>query len=333
MPSSTPDSYWVERRLELLRQMEIDEAELQKRLTKLYEAEAKDLKKEIASYYQEYGEKNVIEYRKLLFSLSDEDRSLLMRKMDEFAKKYPQYAHLMPVRESIYRLDRLEGLRYSLMLRMLEIGAIENDELTKHLTEYARLAANLAAEDMGFGSTFYVYDSSIVQATVGAKWAQGKNFSERIWEDREKLANRLSDEFAKRIARGENYRSIAKDLSEIFVNTSKRDIYRLVYTEGSFIFNEAQRRVHEQYFDYFRISTVTDGKACKICRSLEEEQEKHPVRYKDAQVGINDPPIHPWCRCTTYPVPSEGGDTEEGWQEWMAKEAAKRGGYYPGGNK
>ena len=42
---------------------------------------------------------------------------LLIQRMDEFEKKYPEYADLMPIRESIYKLNRLEGLQQSIRLQ------------------------------------------------------------------------------------------------------------------------------------------------------------------------------------------------------------------------
>lgn len=109
-------SYWTDRQEQLKQSAEKSEAALKKRLEKFYDAEFKRLDKEIAAYYQTYGYDNVIEYRRLLQSLSDEDRTLLMERMDDFAEKYPQYANLMPVRDSIYRLDRLQGLQYSVFM-------------------------------------------------------------------------------------------------------------------------------------------------------------------------------------------------------------------------
>ena len=79
-------------------------------------------------------------------ALPEEDKCLLMEQMDEFAKKYPQYAHLMPVRESIYKLNRLEGLQYSVRMQQLEIGAVENEKITEHLNRQAMRGANTAAE-------------------------------------------------------------------------------------------------------------------------------------------------------------------------------------------
>ncbi len=163
--------YWAGRRKELLAQMEADEERLNKRLAKVYDRQARQLEREIAAYYQQYGEQNVIRYRDLLHDLSDTDHKLLMERMEDFAKKYPQYADLMPVRESIYKLNRLEGIQTAIRMQQLEIGAIEQEELDEHFKKLAQRSANLAAEEMGFGKEFYSIDSQLVSATVGRRWS------------------------------------------------------------------------------------------------------------------------------------------------------------------
>lgn len=312
------EAYWGERRKDLMAQMSADEAELFERLERLYASEVAKLEREIAAYYAEYGESDVIEYRKLLASLSREDVELLMRKMDDFAAKYPQYAHLMPVRESIYKLNELEAVQLSMRLQQLEIGAIEQSELQAHLEEQARRAANLAAEQMGFGSSFYAVNSQLVASTVGAAWSQGKSYSERIWDNREKLAAYLNDDFAKLLARGVSYDKCAKLLSERFENVSSRDIRRLIFSEGTFVVNEAQAQVHEQYFESYSL-TCADSKACQICKDVQRKQKESPVRFSERSPGVNFAPLHPWCRCS-YSI--EVGD----WNAWIDAYVAAHGG-------
>ena len=78
--------YWQKRQQQLNDQLEKDEEKLKMKLSTSYDVQQKKLEKEIASYYQTYGENNVIEYRKLMESLSYEDKQLLLQRMDEFEK-------------------------------------------------------------------------------------------------------------------------------------------------------------------------------------------------------------------------------------------------------
>ena len=105
--------YWSERQKQLYKAMEKDEEKLKKKLSSFYDKEYAKLDKTIAAFYEKFGTDNVIEYRNLMQSLPEADKMLLIEQSDEFAKKYPQYAHLLPVRNNIYKLNRLEGLQYS----------------------------------------------------------------------------------------------------------------------------------------------------------------------------------------------------------------------------
>ena len=318
MPSSPASGYWLRRQRALLEQMERDEARLNARLAKVYETEAARLGRDIAAYYAEYGEGAVIEYRTLLQSLSDADRRLLMERMDDFAAKHPQWAHLLPVRETVYMLDRLEAMQTAIRIQQLEVGAIERQELDAHFKEQARRAANLAAEALGFGSDFYAINAPVVKATVGAAWAKGESYSERIWDNREKLAAYLNDDFAKAVARGDGHKRIAADLCERFVGVSVRDARRLAFTEGTFLLNEAQRQVFAADFDECRI-VCADSRACPVCKALEEKQEGDPIRLDEARPGVNFPPLHPWCRCSHVPAVAD-------WDEWIDGYVARHGG-------
>ena len=81
-------AYWEKRRKALLSQMESDEKELFKKLDALYSSEIAKLERDIAAYYHLHGEENVIEYRKLLASLSEEDAALLMERMEEYMGEF-----------------------------------------------------------------------------------------------------------------------------------------------------------------------------------------------------------------------------------------------------
>lgn len=287
-------NYWAKRQKQLYEAMEKDEEKLKKRLSSFYDGEFKKLDKEIAAYYAQYGRNNVIEYRTLMQNLSAEDKTLLIERIDEFVKKYPQYADLVPVRESIYKLNRLEGLQYSVRMRQLNIGAVNNEEIEKYLKEQSARGLNAAAEVMGFGKNFYSMNDDIVRSIVNAKWTNGKNFSERIWGNTEKLSQYLNTDIAQGFARGDSYSKLVRKIRERFGHVNRNDAYRLIYTEGTYVMAESSMKPFENDFEKYRISTVGDSRVCPICKGLSGEI----FDIKDRVPGINFPPLHAWCRCT-----------------------------------
>lgn len=70
---------------------------------------------------------SAIKYANLFKKLPDSDIMLLIQRMDEFEKKYPEYADLMPIRESIYKLNRPKGLQQS--IRLPRVQGAERQEI------------------------------------------------------------------------------------------------------------------------------------------------------------------------------------------------------------
>lgn len=294
---STPSNiYWADRQAQLAAGMANEEKRLYAKFSVYYEREAARLDKEIAAFYAQYGENNIIEYRKLLQSLSDADRQLLIERIDGFAKKYPEYAHLLPVRESIYKLNRIEGLRQSIAMQQLEMGAYEQQQAQEFFTIQSQRFANGAAEMMGYGSSFYSIDSDMVKMAVGNPWCSGKNFSERIWDNRTKLTQTLQSEIVNGIIRGDDYHTTSRILQERFKAVSKNNIERLVFTENTYLQNESAMNVFASDPDFEEYTFMARKKAnpCDLCKALSGKT----FRIDERKPGENFPPIHPWCGCT-----------------------------------
>lgn len=294
-------SYWQKRQAQLNSSLEKDEAALKRRLLGAYEREAAKLDKEIAAYYQKYGRDNVIEYARLFEQLDAEDIKLLIERMDDFAEEYPQYADLMPVRESVYRLNRLEGLKESVLLHQYEIGAITNAQLQEHLSELYFTNSKAAAKAVGLKE-----NESILRNFVNTSWTGSKDYSERIWQNAEKLAEYLNGDISQGLARGDSYERLSQQVRSRFINVSKNDAYRLIYTEGTYVMNEAQAKVFEEDFEEYEYLTAGDGKVCSTCSALRGKRFK----FSQREPGSNFPPMHPWCRCHHNPVVDD-------WDKWI----------------
>lgn len=294
------DTYWSKRLQELDVSLSKDEKQLFSELSKYYEQEYAALDKEIAAYYAKYGEENVIAFRTLLLELPDADKQLLLQNMDEFAKQYPEFTDLLPVRESIYKLNRLEGLQTSSVLQQLKIGAIEQTKFREHFEKQVLKYANYAAEKLGFGTNFYRIDSEMLQVVIGNPWCNGKDFSERIWANREALAQTLQNEIANGLIRGEDYKTMSRILQQKFENTSQKQAERLVFTEDTYLSNEAKIRPFERNaaYTHYEYLCVEDHRTCETCRALSGQTFEISKR----NAGLNFPPMHPWCRCTVMPV-------------------------------
>ena len=301
--------YWPQRQEELAAALEKDEAALKRRLLRQYEAEAAKLEREIAAYYKRYGEDNIVKYADLFKKLPDSDIMFLIQRMDEFEKKYPEYADLMPIRESIYKLNRLEGLQQSIRLQQRELGAITNRELKEHLASLAYKSTGAADKIMGLA-----VNSSAMKLFSGTAWSGEADFSQRIWQNTDKLAEYLNNDIANGFARGDSYERLIKNVRSRFINVAKNDAYRLVYTEGTYVMNESSAAVFAEDFEDYEFQ-VADNNACPVCKALNGKKFKFSQRVP----GRNFPPMHPWCRC-------HYGVAVADWDKWQDEYVKKHGG-------
>ena len=303
-------TYWQRRQNMADAAMERDERALSKRAEQAYTRELKGLEREIASYYQRYGEDNVIAYRRLMETMDPVDRDLLIRDCDKFLRQYPDMQSIVDVRKSIYQLNRLEGLQASARVHFYNVTFEVSGYVDKHLLEQSLRGANTAAEAMGFGRAFYSMDSDAVRRFVDTVWTGNTSYSKRIWDNTETLASYVAQDMAKAFARGDSYQRIAKALEKRFVDVPQSSLMRLVYTEGTYVSRMAQaEELKREGFDSYTIQAVHDGRTCEQCHGVEGKT----FRFEDMQVGVNFPPLHPYCRCQIAPAVDD-------WDAWQQKQ-------------
>ena len=304
------DSYWHSRQTLADAAMEKDERALSIRVHNSYESELRRLNREIAEYYQRYGENGVLEYRRLMETMDAKDRELLIRDCDEFLRQHPDMQSIVDVRKSIYQLNRLEGLQASARLHLYQATGDMVQRIDNHIMRQSLRGANTAAEAMGFGRSFYSMDSDAVRRFVDTAWTGNTSYSQRIWDNTETLASYVAQDMSKALARGDSYQRIAKALEKRFVDVPQSSLMRLVYTEGTYVSRMAQvEELKREGFDSYTIEVVHDERACEECEGVNGST----FRFEDMQVGVNFPPLHPYCRCQIAPAVDD-------WDAWQQKQ-------------
>ncbi len=302
-------SYWQRRRARADARLGKAEQDVAKRAEAYYREELKRLEKEIAAFYAEFAEVQVDAYKAAFMKLSADDERMLWEDCDRFAAEYPERAWIVPVRKGIYRLTRLEGLQQSARLGLAKATAKTEGLLKGHFEQAAREAAKAVADTMGFD----FYDDGAVSRFVGTKWADGKSFSERIWDNTAKLAEYVAGDMAKALARGDSYVKLRDEIARRFVGQSVSNIMRVVQTEGTYVSRQVQgEEMQRAGFDAYYIDSVEDKHTCDTCRAISKRSHEEPFRFEDAKPGENYPPLHPRCRCEVNPAVDDWADFIKG---------------------
>lgn len=134
------------------------------------------------------------------------------------------------------------------------------------------------------------------QAVVNSVWcADGKYWSERVWERMDKLQAALEKGLTDIIVRGassdELALTIAQEMNKDF-NTART----LVRTELSHIYNQAAaERYQDAGCEYYEVLSNQSEDECF-------EMNGTVIRFSEMVEGENCPPFHPNCRCAILPV-------------------------------
>jgi SPP1 gp7 family putative phage head morphogenesis protein len=159
----------------------------------------------------------------------------------------------------------------------------------------------------GVGYAFNRLDTRRVSTAINTAWAQdGRNFSDRLWQNKENLVNSLNETLTQNIIRGENPRRAIDELSKK-LGTSKTNAGRLYMTESAAIAARSQNDCYKELgVEEFEFVSTLDSSTCDICGSMDGRH----FPMSEYEIGLTVPPLHPNCRCVT--VPYFPDDEEEG---------------------
>ncbi len=141
-------------------------------------------------------------------------------------------------------------------------------------------------------------DQRKIEKVISKPWAvDGKNFSERIWTNKQKLISEVHKELTQNIMLGQDPQK-AIDAIARKMDTSKYNAGRLVMTEEAYFSSAAQRDCFKDLdVEKYEIVATLDSHTSEICQSLDGQI----FSMKDYEPGITAPPFHVYCRSTTVP--------------------------------
>lgn len=308
-----------EKRFERLKQQQMGKAEtVTAAMRREYVKALTALRKEVLDWYYRYAEENEI-------SLAEAKRELDARELKAFRLTLKEYIKLAKKKDlpqkyikmlnkaSIRaRLDRSQELYIKTSRYVEELAKSQNLSMSSLLSEvYEDSVYKTAYEAQklkGKFSTFKEVAKRDIETAVSKPWASdGKDFSQRIWENKTQLMNTLQTEMARSFMIGEGVAPLINRIQKRF-NVSFSNARRLVETETAYVQEKAMLDTYDALdVEQYQILAVLDLKTSDICRHL----DKKVFDRKDAKPGITMPPFHCYCRSTTVPYIEGITDSQE----------------------
>ena len=198
-----------------------------------------------------------------------------------------------PTPADLYKLDKYWKAQAQMRLELQKLGDKQISALSKAFeTNFFEVYYSIALEGM---SAFNTIDAAMVQQLINHIWvADGKSWSQRIWENTELLAATLNEELVNCVVTGKRTTELKNILQERFsVSYGRADA--LVRTELAHIQTQAAQKRYEDYgIQEFEVWADEDERRCDVCGKLHEK--KYPVG------AVPPVPAHPHCRCCIVPV-------------------------------
>ncbi|MDI9497266.1 MAG: minor capsid protein [Bacillota bacterium] len=200
------------------------------------------------------------------------------------------------------KLNRQQLLEREMGLELIKMADDMAYTLGEHLKDTAvtefRRQAGLLAQSVPDARQLAFDARTIAEASF-----HGTTFSEDIWANQEVLRQRLNEGLTRSLQRGESPLSWMQTLdgymTEAFKGKKDRGgieyaMERLAVTETARVQVAAQKKAYEEA-GYETFQFVAEPSACPICAAKNGDR----TAVEDMRIGINAPPIHPNCRCST----------------------------------
>lgn len=198
-----------------------------------------------------------------------------------------------PTPADLYKLDTYWQMQSQTRKQLRKLGERQVTKLTKDFERnFFDVYFVLALDGM---EEFSTIDTAIVEQLINQIWcADGKSWSQRIWENTEELAEALNEQLLHCVITGKPSGKLKNLLQERF-NVSYNNADMLVRTELAHIQTQAATQRYKDYgIKEVEILADKDERRCEICGKL--HQKRYPI---NASVPI---PAHPRCRCCVVPV-------------------------------
>ena len=217
---------------------------------------------------------------------------------------------------NLYKLDKYWEMQGQLRRELQKLGDKQIAILSKNFElNFFDVYYSLNIEGV---EAFKTIDSKIAQQIINQIWcADGKSWSQRVWDNTDLLQQTLNDELVDCAIAGKKTSDLKKVLQERFnVSYSRADA--VVRTEMAHIQTQAAKQRYNDYgIEQVQVWASEDERRCPECAKL--HKKKYPA---NGHIPI---PAHPNCRCCIIPVVDDNELEENNMENKFTKTCVRCG--------
>ena len=273
-----------------------------------YERAIVRINKDIEVWYNRVAKNNDVSLAEAKKMLNDKELKEFKWTLDEYIKYGEEngikkdWSRQLENASARVHIERLEAMKLQVRGEIEKLyngreSGFESYLKNLYKDQYNRTAFQIA-KGTGVGTNIYSLNDKLVNTVIKKPWApDGKNFSDRIWGDKDKLINTLHTEMTQAFIRGDSLEKLADKIAEK-MKVSKANASRLVYTESAAYSSRARLKSYQDLgVEKYEIVATLDNRTSDICQDMDGKV----FDLKDYEVGVTANPFHVRCRTTTAP--------------------------------
>ncbi len=304
-----PDKdYWQSRFKQLEAAQNRKGADTYLEIERQYRQAQKELEGKINTWYQRFATNNGVSMAEARRMLRDRELAELKWDVREYIKRGQenaftgQWVKELENASARFHISRLEALKLQTQqsLELMfgnQLDSIDAAMKRIYLDGYYHTAYELQ-KGFRIGWDIAGLDQRQIEKVICKPWAvDGKNFSERVWGNKEKLIKEVHRELTQDILLGRDPQKAIDNIARK-MNASKNNAGRLIMTEEAYFSSAAQKDCFKDLgVEQYEIVATLDSHTSDICR----EMDGKVFPMKDFESGVTAPPFHVYCRSTTVP--------------------------------
>lgn len=313
--------YWNKRADEMEAKVYRGTEEFETKLDEVFKKNVEDIDKQIDSFFIKYvEEEGVLTYSEAMKNLTREEKAEIRTNLQnlhaQFRKsKDKELLARIKKLEAQNLKTRLDGLKIQMEARLNILASGTNQEMEEYLGQVYQDVYNESlteyADGLGVVNEFDTASIRQVEEAVNYPYS-GSLFRESVWTSTDKLNKSLVNTLQLGLGQGKSIDKLAKELkkklnlmgegSRAKGKKANYDYRRIVRTEAKFIQERAKSDANKAYgFAKYKVIVNINERTCPRCKIFADKV----YTEEDRKAGVNSPPFHPQCRCTSVPYYEE----------------------------
>ncbi|MBQ8765414.1 MAG: minor capsid protein [Clostridia bacterium] len=300
--------YWRKRFLYLEQASNAYGVEAYRKIESVFTSAEREIQKEIEAWFGRYMKNNQVNMIEARRQLTTKELKELRWDVEEYISKGRENAlnggwvKELENASAKFHISRLEALKIRVQNAAEvafgnELDVIDGLARRVYTENYYE---SIFEVQRGFNLGWEIgqIDERKLNTLISKPWAaDGRQFCERIWQQRSELVNELHQQLTRTCLLGKAPDEAISAISKKF-DVTKHQAGRLVMTEQAYFHSVAQQDAFKELdVEEFEIVATLDSHTSPIC----QEMDGKVFPMSQYEPGVTAPPFHVWCRSVTVP--------------------------------